>query len=250
MAAISRLFEQTMLLLGQAFHSVNYYRRQNILTALIVYLRKVKKIVKNPDMALDNVSHTCLFGDKFEKQLLKDTNAKQKSKLIFSGLQPTLVKHRIIASPFVELSTPSSRREQSSVLLVAGRLNHFQENWKKLTSDPQTLELVEGYQILFSSQPKQTKSSNPVHLTKKEESQVELEIQAMLRKGAFRMVGKSQNQFLGPIFLVEKKDSGYRPVINLKKLNQNIRYIHFKMEGLLLLKELLQKGDFSCTLDL
>ena len=106
MAAISRLFEQTMLLIGQAFHSVNYYRRENILTTLIVYARKVKEIVKNPDMALDNISDTCLFGDKFKKQLLKDTNAKQKSKLIFCGLQPTLVKHRIIASPIVELSTP------------------------------------------------------------------------------------------------------------------------------------------------
>lgn len=44
--------------------------------------------------------------------------------------------------------------------------------WKKLTSDPQTLDLVDGYQILFSSEPKQTKPPNPVHLTKKEESLV------------------------------------------------------------------------------
>ena len=72
----------------------------------------------------------------------------------------------------------------------------------------------------------------------------------MLRKGAIRIVERSQNQFLSPIFLVEKKDSGYRPVINLKKLNQNILYIHFKMEDLSLLKELLQKGDFLCKLDL
>ena len=32
MSAISSLFEQTMLLIGQAFHSVTYYRRQNILS--------------------------------------------------------------------------------------------------------------------------------------------------------------------------------------------------------------------------
>ena len=38
-------------------------------------------------MALDNISNPCLFGDKFEEKLLKDTTAKQKSKLIFSGLQ-------------------------------------------------------------------------------------------------------------------------------------------------------------------
>ena len=29
MTAISSLFEQTMLLIGQAFHSVTYYRKQN-----------------------------------------------------------------------------------------------------------------------------------------------------------------------------------------------------------------------------
>ena len=41
-------------------------------------------------------------------------------------------------------------REQRSGLPVAGRLTHFQENWKKLTNDPQISELVEGYQIPFS----------------------------------------------------------------------------------------------------
>ena len=38
-------------------------------------------------MTLDNISNTCLFGGKFEEKLLKDTNAKQKSKLIFTDLQ-------------------------------------------------------------------------------------------------------------------------------------------------------------------
>ena len=38
-------------------------------------------------MALDNISNTCFFGDKFEEKRLKDTNTKQKSKLIVSGLQ-------------------------------------------------------------------------------------------------------------------------------------------------------------------
>ena len=43
---------------------------------------------------------------------------------------------------------------------------------------------------------------------------------------------------------------GYRPVINLKKLNQNIPYIYFKMKGLFLLQELLKNVDFLCSLDL
>jgi len=44
----------------------------------------------------------------------------------------------------------------------------------------------------------------------------------------------------------EKKDGGQRPVINLKGLNQHIPYVHFKMEGLHLLKEIVQKGDLLC----
>ena len=87
MTAISSSFEQLMLLIGQAFYSVTYYRRHNILSTLIDNPSKVKEILRDPDMALDNISNTCLFGDKFEEKLLKDTTAKQKSKLIFSGLQ-------------------------------------------------------------------------------------------------------------------------------------------------------------------
>ena len=126
---------------------------------------------------------------------------------------------------------------------IGSRLvKHFQENWKKLTNYPKILELMEGYQIPFSSGPKQTKPPNPACLTKRLESLVDLEFQATFKK--------SQNQFLSPTFLVEKKDLGYRPAINLKKLNQNIPYIHFKMKGLFLIQVLLKKGDFLCTLDL
>jgi len=42
----------------------------------------------------------------------------------------------------------------------------------------------------------------------------------------------------------------FRPVINLKGLNQKIQYLHFKMEGLFLLKDVLQSGDLMCKLDL
>ena len=65
-------------------------------------------------------------------------------------------------------------QEQKSGLPAARRLKHFQENCKKLTSNPAILILVEGYQIPFSSEPKQTKPLNPVDLTKKEVSLVNL----------------------------------------------------------------------------
>ena len=50
--------------------------------------------------------------------------------------------------------------------------------------------------------------------------------------------------------MVSKKESRHRPLINLKILNQCIPYTHFKMEGLVLLKEKLQEGDYMCKIDL
>jgi len=53
------------------------------------------------------------------------------------------------------------------------------------------------------------------------------------------------------LFLVEKKDkSPFRPVINLKPLNTFIQKEHFKMEGASMIKDLLQSGDWMCSLDL
>ena len=92
-----------------------------------------------------------------------------------------------------------------------------------MTSEPQIFEILQGYQIQipFLSEPKQMKLTNPAYLIEKEESVLDLEIQVMLRKGVIQIVEDSQNQFLSPLFLVEKKNLGYRPVINLKKMNQN-----------------------------
>ena len=47
-----------------------------------------------------------------------------------------------------------------------------------------------------------------------------------------------------------KKDSSYRPVINLRPLNHFIEKSHLKIEGLPAVKELLQKDNWLCMMDL
>ena len=73
----------------------------------------------------------------------------------------------------------------------------------------------------------------------------------MLRKGAIVVSDlKISDQFLSSLFLGKKKDEGNRPVVNLKDLSRNIPYQHFKIEELLLLKEMLLPGDKMCKIDL
>ena len=69
-------------------------------------------------------------------------------------------------------------------------------------------------------------------------------------KKAVQIVDPSQDQFVSHIFLAAKKSGGVRPLINLKKLNQSIRYEHFKMEGIPSLVDILISQDFMVKLDL
>ena len=71
-----------------------------------------------------------------------------------------------------------------------------------------------------------------------------------MEKRAIKTIDSSQGKYLSSIFLVEKKDSNQRPVINLKSLNQHIPYEHLKRDGINLLKEILKEGDFLCKVDL
>ena len=71
-----------------------------------------------------------------------------------------------------------------------------------------------------------------------------------MAKGAVRKVTPCADQFLSQIFLVAKKDGSYRPVINLRPLNQFMQQVHFKMENLGMMRDLLREGDWMASIDL
>ena len=76
------------------------------------------------------------------------------------------------------------------------------------------------------------------------------EVKSLLQKQAVTIVPPCRDQFISRLFLVRKKDGSYRPVINLKPLNAFIQKSHFKMEGVSMIKDVLQPGDWMCSLDL
>lgn len=43
---------------------------------------------------------------------------------------------------------------------------------------------------------------------------------------------------------------GFRPIINLKSLNKFLEHLHFKMEGVSVLRGMVWKGDFFTKIDL
>lgn len=80
---------------------------------------------------------------------------------------------------------------------------------------------------------------------------VQAEIDKIALQGAIHPFSfNTEGGFVSSIFLVDKKDGGHYPVINLKNLNSFVNFQHFKMEGTHMLQDLLKKGDFMLKLDL
>ena len=134
--------------------------------------------------------------------------------------------------------------------LLAGRLGHFLPNWRRITNDPTILEMIQGYKLEFTSTPVQSTVRRPLQFSCSETAKIDLEISALLEKEALHVVKPVSDQFISNLFLVPKRDGKSRPVISLKDLNTFLQYDHFKMEGIHLLRDLLQPHDWLGKIDL
>jgi ribonuclease HI len=159
-----------------------------------------------------------------------------------SCLATTIQPHKA----FTQLAMTPLEREREK---IGGRVRWALSNWEKLTQDRVILNMVTGCPIPFAQSPSPTTTFTP-KFSLEETKLITQEVQAMIEKGAIIEVSPRDDQFVGHIFLREKKDGGQRPVFNLKKLNATVEYKHFKMEGLPMVKTVLQENDWMLKLDL
>lgn len=76
------------------------------------------------------------------------------------------------------------------------------------------------------------------------------EIDKLLSQKVIKETHRQVGQIISPVFLREKKEGGYRLVLNLKKLNKFMNYIHFKMENFEQAIRLISSGAFMASVDL
>ena len=98
-----------------------------------------------------------------------------------------------------------------------------------------------------------TKTRPPIPCSLGHQTIIDQEVWELLSKEAVHFVQPNTQQeprFIRSLFVITKKGGGQRPVINLKPLNCFIRYEHFKMESIHILKGLLKKGDYMVKIDL
>jgi len=143
-------------------------------------------------------------------------------------------------------------KSQYRDLSPTGKVQWFRRNWHAITSDQWVLDCVKGYTIDWTELPVQCRPPRELAFQKGEVEALTAEVKSLLQKEAISIVQNEDRKrgFLSQLFAVPKKNGEIRPVVNLKALNRFVKQESFKMEGIHMLKDLLQPGDWMTKIDL
>lgn len=119
-----------------------------------------------------------------------------------------------------------------------------------MTTDQTILSWISGYEIPFTRTVYQKVVPVDPKRSKNELEQLSHSISQLIKKGAIRECTSENNQFLSSFFLRPKPDGTNRFILNLKKLNEFLEPIHFKLEDARTSMKLIQKNCFMATIDI
>ena len=139
---------------------------------------------------------------------------------------------------------------QQSENFKAGQIRFHLPQWQQLTIDRDVLKMVEGVDIDFTELPVQEKTPPSHQFSKEQTKAIDSEVTELLNKGVIKKTAHSKNEYVSPVFVRPKKDNKWRMILNLKQLNKNVEYHHFKMETLRNALALVTPNCFFCSLDL
>lgn len=137
----------------------------------------------------------------------------------------------------------------------AGKTKHHLGCWKKLTTDRFILECVTGSKISFTSQPTQVHISQPLRLSEEENKALRNMIKQLEIDGVIEKCEREDGDYVNNVFLREKKYDcesykKYRMILNVKELNKQVEYVHFKMDTLESCLNMMDRNCFMASIDL
>lgn len=132
----------------------------------------------------------------------------------------------------------------------AGQLSNHLEEWENYTSDPEILQIVLGDTIKFNHDFYYQHFCKNANFTLVEEAFVSTEIQKLISKGVIVQCEPEEKEFVSPIFTVPKTDGGRRFILNLKNLNKNVEFKHFKMDTIKTVLENITPKCYMASMDL
>lgn len=161
-----------------------------------------------------------------------------------------MCKDKEVREFYDEVENIKNRLQEQADHFQAGQIRYCLPSWKEVSIDKDILEMVQGINIDFTETPVQRKNPQNYNFSKEQTTAIDSEIVELLQKGVIRKTDHSEDDFLSPIFVRPKKNNTWRLILNLRDLNENMIYQHFKMETLKTALELVTRNCFFCSLDL
>lgn len=131
-----------------------------------------------------------------------------------------------------------------------GQISNYHHAWAELSSDPEILDMVQGYKLEFSSFPEQFVEPHPISFSHSEQAIIDQEVNKLLDKGVIVACSRGSGDFVSNIFLRPKRDGTHRIILNLAPLNRHLKYHHFKMDTLQTVITLMRRYGFLAKIDL
>ncbi len=108
----------------------------------------------------------------------------------------------------------------------------------------------EGLKLDFESAPRLFKRKK-VRLWKTEDQAlIDEAVQDFLEKDAIEETTESEKTFISEIFVIKQKNEKKRAVLDARALNRHLRYAHFKMDNIRVVREAIRKKDWLIKIDI
>lgn len=87
------------------------------------------------------------------------------------------------------------------------------------------------------------------HISTEDQLHKNLAIETFIKGGMIEISPSQNKSYLSNFFLLQEQTKR-RPILDCQKLNSFLQVEHFKMEDVPVLREIAEKGDYMCKLDL
>ena len=199
-------------------------------------------------LGLRTTIETDLMSPPLPTGMTPETRAKEDKKKTLKALLPT-----VPSTEKVEGAEADKAGNRTGQLPVGGKLVHFTETWTQ--HFPQHYEIVrkvsQGILIAFDDVPPSL-LRHPLELpSNNKAADLQHAVQKLrLSRAIEEVMDKTSPSYYSRLFLVPKADGTFRPIIDLKKLNQFIVVPSFKIETLFSIIAALQPNKWITKIDL
>ena len=132
----------------------------------------------------------------------------------------------------------------------AGGIQSCVRFWQSLTTDSFLLQFVSNcYEIEFNETPVQASVPRAIQFSPEETVTMDTELQTLLRFGVIVECDRSDGDFVSNVFLRPKPDGTSRVILNLRQLNDDVEYRHFKMASLQQALDFVNTNDYMAVID-